>query len=74
MGLASCVLPHTYGLSNRAGLHLPFHTNRFPITNDTFITVSLGNSKGFRSSILETGTKTKYIFLIINYNITMSHH
>ena len=33
----------------------------------------LGNSKDFRSSEPETGTKTKYIFLIINHNITHSN-
>ena len=31
MDSVSCVLPHAYGLSNRAGLHLPFHMDRFPI-------------------------------------------
>ena len=30
----------------------------------------LENSKDFRSSVLETGTKTKHIFLITNHNIT----
>ena len=33
----------------------------------------LGNSKDFRSSEPETGTKTKYIFLIINHTITRSN-
>ena len=31
MGLASCVPTRAYGLSNRAGPHLPFHADRFPI-------------------------------------------
>lgn len=31
---------------------------------------ALGNSKGFRSSVPETGIKTKYIFLIVNHSIT----
>ena len=44
------------------------------ITKDTFIcSHHLRNSKGFRSSMLEMGTKTKYIFLSINHNITASH-
>ena len=34
MGLACCMLPRAYGLSSRAGLHLPFHTDRFPIMDD----------------------------------------
>ena len=29
----------------------------------------LGNSEGFRSSVLEMGMETKYIFLIVNRNI-----
>ena len=36
------------------------------ITKDTF-------SKGFRSLVPGTRTKTKYIFLIINHNITLGH-
>lgn len=32
--------------------------------------ITLRNSKGF-SFVPGTGTKTKYIFLIINYNITL---
>lgn len=29
-----------------------------------------GNSKGFRSSVTETGTETKYVFLTISHNTT----
>ena len=31
---------------------------------------SLENSKDFRSSVTETGVEIRYIFLIINHNIT----
>ena len=34
-------------------------------TKYTFIAYRLGNSKYFRNSVLETGTKTKYVFVII---------
>lgn len=41
------------------------------IAIDTFVALThLGNSKGFRSSLPKMGVKTKYVFLIINYNIT----
>ena len=41
------------------------------ITKDTFIcSPHFGNPKGYRSSVPEKGTKTKYIFLIINHSIT----
>ena len=44
------------------------------ITKDTFISSHhSGNSKGFRSSVPETGTKTRYIFLIINHSITITN-
>ena len=41
-------------MSNKRHLHNSYH---------------LENSKGFRSSVRETGTKVKYVFLIINHNI-----
>ena len=34
----------------------------------------LGNPKGFRNSLPETGVKTKYIFLIINHKFTVTLH
>ena len=40
------------------------------ITKDTFIALLTVNSKGFRSSVPETGKKTENIFLIINHTIT----
>ena len=43
------------------------------ITKDTFIALITGSSKGFWSSVSEMGTKTKYIFLITNHNITFSN-
>ena len=35
-----------------------------------YCSYQLGNSKGFRGSVPETERKTKYMFLIINLNIT----
>ena len=32
MGLASCVPTRAYRFSDRAGLHLPFHRDRFPMS------------------------------------------
>lgn len=41
-------------------------------TKDAFVAYHSGNSKGVRSPVSKTRTKTKYIFLIINHNI-ISH-
>ena len=39
---------------------------------DTFISLIRENSKSFRRSLIETGTKIVYILFIVNHNITQA--
>ena len=43
------------------------------LSQDTSIAPCTGSSKSFRTSVPRTGTKTKYIFQIINHNMTLSY-
>ena len=50
---------------------MPSKSYLIVITNDTFNrSYHLGNPKGFRSFVPETGMKNKYTFFIINHTIT----
>ena len=61
-------------MTGPSGNHAPYlggsKSHLVNITQGAFIPLITGNSKGFRISVPEMGTKTKYIFLIIYCNIT----
>lgn len=40
------------------------------LTHDTFIALILGNAERFRSPVAGPGSKTEYVFLVLNHNIT----
>ena len=49
---------------------IPSRSHLMNTVKSTFMALITGNAKGFRSSVSGAETKTKYIFLIINNNIT----
>lgn len=62
----------TWGSPARPHLLVQSKSHLINLTKGTFFTQHLGKPQDFRNSVWEIGTKIKYIFLCINYNITGS--
>ena len=68
---------HTYMLSKSHFININsgvIKRNLLWIPRHLYHSYHQGSSKGFRSSVPEGRTKTKYIFLIINHNIKTRNH